>query len=253
MSAERPAEPVEGGGRSRLAIFDVDGTLVDTTALDEACYLTALQKVFDLQISEQGWSWDREPNVTDSGLLESVVNRRRGSSPSAQERLAFERTFVGLVKSALEEKPARQIVGAGALLEALQGAPDWEVAFATGGFASSARLKLVSAGLAGEALGGGPRLVGCDHSPVRSEIVARAASSFPHARDWVSIGDGPWDARTAAELGIGFVGVVPAGVASRQRAAHLGRLGATAVLTDYRDLGSVLATLERAASPRIQP
>jgi phosphoglycolate phosphatase-like HAD superfamily hydrolase len=55
----------------------------------------------------------------------------------------------------------------------------------------------------------------------------------------VSVGDGPWDATTAAELGMDFIGVGHEGHARR-----LIELGARAVVRDFADLPRFMDALE---------
>ena len=60
----------------------------------------------------------------------------------------------------------------------------------------------------------------------------------------VCIGDGVWDVRTAASLGLPCIGVGTAGRAERLAAA-----GATRVVPDFTDLEAVFNALEDATPP----
>ena len=60
----------------------------------------------------------------------------------------------------------------------------------------------------------------------------------------VSVGDAPWDVRTARSLGLPFVGIATGGLADRLRAE-----GAKTIVPDFSDAAAVLAALSSAASP----
>ena len=53
----------------RLIMFDVDGTLVDSTGFDEECFLKASEILFGIEISSD---WDTYKYATDIGILEEV-------------------------------------------------------------------------------------------------------------------------------------------------------------------------------------
>ncbi|MBI3191378.1 MAG: hypothetical protein HYZ36_01850 [Pedosphaera parvula] len=51
-----------------LVIFDIDGTLTETNAVDADCYVRALAEVFGFADVDTDWS--TYPHVTDSGGLQ---------------------------------------------------------------------------------------------------------------------------------------------------------------------------------------
>ena len=83
------------------------------------------------------------------------------------------------------------------------------------------------------------------------DLLARAAIARSEERNGrapftriVSIGDAPWDVRTAHRLGLPFVGV-----AVSESEVRLRREGAAHVLRDLDDAGDVLRMLEEARVP----
>ena len=69
-----------------LAIFDLDGTLTRTTAVDGRCFLSALRQIASGVDPDPDWS--AYPDVTDSGILVDVFSserefevRRRAEAP----------------------------------------------------------------------------------------------------------------------------------------------------------------------------
>jgi phosphoglycolate phosphatase-like HAD superfamily hydrolase len=139
----------------------------------------------------------------------------------------------------LEPGDGGQIPGAAAFLERLRGHPDWRIAVATGNFSRLALHKFRHAGITGFDL----PMATADDAPRRSDLirlaVARAqdewaVASFAHV---VSIGDAPWDLRTARELQMPFVAV---GDACGKRSS-----GST-IISDYTDADTVLLHLDNA-------
>ena len=153
-----------------LAIFDIDGTLTRTTALDDNCYVRAIEA--GLGVSGFDTDWANYAHATDSGLLEEIARRTLGRGPTPEEWLRVRRVFLELLAVAAGRAGAvTQVAGAGALLQLLA-ARGWGVALATGAWRPSATIKLSTAGLAWEGL---PLATADDHAE-RAEIVKRAAA-----------------------------------------------------------------------------
>ena len=227
---------------SRLAVFDIDGTLTDTNSVDEECFLRAVADVLGLDAA--GLCWFEVPHVTDSDLLRWLCRRYCGRTLRAGEAEATIGRFLALLQRELRSAPERfrPMPGALAALRLLRES-GWEVALATGGWEPSARLKLAAAGLAAEDL----PLASASDAPTRPEILELALRKTlePRGGDFsriVAIGDAIWDLEAAAALGWPFVGV-----ASGERASRLRAAGASIVLQDLADPQALRATLEAAA------
>ena len=130
-----------------LAIFDIDGTLTESVAVDEVCFVQAFWDV--LGIERINTNWLDYNFQTDSGLALEICRNHLGRDPSDAEISRLQSRFVALLCAAVEGdgKPIREIPGASALLKLLGAHPRWQVAIATGGWNVSARFKLASAGL----------------------------------------------------------------------------------------------------------
>jgi hypothetical protein len=63
-------------------IFDIDGTLCDTNAVDDECYRRAAAAVLDLPTSQIDWT--DAPHITDSGIARWLWERLRGRAPTPQ-------------------------------------------------------------------------------------------------------------------------------------------------------------------------
>src|SRR5262245_18277192 len=184
----------------RLAIFDVDGTLCDTCEVDDVCFCEVAAEMLGVPIPPA--SWKAAPDITDAGILAWLWRCHRGRGPTVEERAGFVAGFEVVLARELRRGADRfgAIPGAVGLLAHLAEA-GWDVAFATGGWGRTARLKLRAAGLPVE-----PLLASSDDSAHRPEIFRLAGEraalrdGVPHGRS-VLVGDGVWDVRVAAELG----------------------------------------------------
>lgn len=220
-----------------LVIFDVDGTLTRTCSLDGEAYERAFLEAFGVELPTASWASYR--NATDRGILEEALVSL-GLDPADPRGEAMQARFLTLLSEGLCDRGSiLQVPGASALLKRLQ-AEGYQLAIATGCWEASARLKLDRAGIH---VAGIP-LAASDGAPAREDILlgaVRAAGSH-HGRV-VYVGDGVWDVRTTARLGIAFVGVDCDGTGC------LGGLGAFEVLPNFEDLESFLRALARAMPP----
>jgi len=227
-----------------LAIFDIDGTLTNTNAVDDECFLRAIADVFEVDVGELDWS--DAPHVTDSAITQWLSEQHRGRGVDDDELDRLVDVFVDHLRAELERDPLRfsPIEGAVDLFPALRAA-GWDIAIATGGWGPSARLKLQAGRLEEPDL-----ILACGSDAIsREEIVrlARDRATSLHGVTYsrvVSIGDGVWDVRTAANLDMPFVGV-----GSGAREARLRSAGASVVLHDLQDRDEVLRALATAPVP----
>jgi len=231
---------------SRLAVFDIDGTLTDTNDVDDECFRRAVADIFALTHTSVDWS--DAPHITDSSLARWLCQTHCRRDASDAELARVTAHFVDLLRQELALVPARfaAIPGARGLFADLRAA-GWWVALATGGWFLSAVLKLRAAGLHEPEI----VLASASDALTRPEIFnlacQRAVENHrqPFARV-VFVGDAPWDVRTAAELGHAFVGV-------GRRAESLREAGATIVLSHFHDREAVLRALETADVPVPSP
>jgi phosphoglycolate phosphatase-like HAD superfamily hydrolase len=120
----------------------------------------------------------------------------------------------------------------------------WRIALATGGWETSARLKLAAIGFDTADL----VLTTSNDASTRPEIVQLAADKTREAYGpfdrVVSVGDAVWDVRTAVAGGWPFVGI-----ACGDRSRRLLEAGATSVLDDLVDAHALQAALMSATIP----
>lgn len=186
----------------RAAIFDIDGTLLESDVVDGKLYLEAVRHVLgDVRIRD---GWERYSRVTDAGILEEICD---------ENALRFDHTIstsvmgdfvTRLAAHVSAHGPFREIPGALRYLSGLRQRRDVRVAYATGAWRASAELKLAGAGFP---LNGIP-LASSDDHPDRTQIMLHALSQLEGPFESVTyFGDGVWDRQATAALGWEFVPV----------------------------------------------
>jgi beta-phosphoglucomutase-like phosphatase (HAD superfamily) len=83
-----------------LVVFDLDGTLTRTCAVDGDCYLRAFDKSFGVKDVDDKWS--EYEHVSDIGVMQEVFQSRFGRAPDPTEIEAFVECFVGLLRGRYE-------------------------------------------------------------------------------------------------------------------------------------------------------
>lgn len=228
-----------------LAVFDVDGTLLDNHACENECYAAALRDVLDLPTLDS--QWHKYEHVTDTGIAVEAFRRQFGLEPSAEQISATIVRFVTLLEAACEANASAivPIAGAEQILPILL-QRGWAVAIATGAWKRAAEFKL---GVAGVDCANVP-LASAEDGPARVTIIERALALAERRHGVerfgrvVSVGDGVWDVTAARSLRVPFVGI-----GAGRRAVRLSAEGAGVVLADFSDRDRVLEALEIASVP----
>lgn len=229
---------------SRLAVFDVDGTLTDTMGVDNECYRAAVAQA--LELDEAAIDWKGAAHVTDAGIFEWLCAAHQCEHLAASAGARARADFIERLRTALDVAPERFTAIPGAP-NAIRRLPDsgWSVAFATGGWGPSAKMKLRAADIPVNDV-----VFACaDDAVTRADIVRLAIARAEQHHDTtfdriVVLGDAPWDVRAAIELDLPFVGV-----GDGPRAERLWKHGAQAVIADYGDFAAFLDTLASARPP----
>jgi beta-phosphoglucomutase-like phosphatase (HAD superfamily) len=186
-------------------MFDIDGTLVDSTGFDGRIYAETADDVLGIAVDRD---WSTYPHVTDGGLLDEIMLRHGIADPDGTRHAAVKREFISRIGAYIQGEPqsVREIAGATALLASLRLRSDCRVAIATGGWRETARLKLRAAGFDPD----GVALASSCDAHRRTDIMemaARRAMEGEEPRRRTYFGDGAWDRRACAELGWDFVAI----------------------------------------------
>jgi len=214
-----------------LVIFDIDGTLCDSNAVDTRCFAKAFQQVFDVPIEDT--DWDHYETVTDAGITEALVQHHFQRAPTLEESQRFQDCFAGLLRDEREQNPGAfaEVPGARAMYNRLLKARQFVLGIATGAWPDSAMVKLKTMGL-------DIRNVWFSHSgryqtkaEILNDVIRQATGRFSvHIEKFkriVYLGDRPYDYRAAQKAGIGFIGV------DVEQSGRLKQEGVPHVLTDF--------------------
>ncbi len=183
-------------------VFDIDGTLLQSAAIDDALYKKSIESVLGpVQFRSSLADYDF---VTDSGILSQVLEDN-SIVPKPNPTVGVITQFVKLLESHIRDNgPFHEIPGARRLIDKLRMSKNHSVAIATGGWQESSELKLVSAGFD---LTDVPLATSSDSSD-REEIMKIALSRLGAEFESVSYyGDGPWDRDACRALGWNFIAV----------------------------------------------
>jgi len=188
----------------KAILFDIDGTLIESMAVDTELYFSSVVQVLGpVRVREALGDYD---HVTDSGILAQILDDN-GYAFDEQTAAAVKSLFVDKISRHIETRgPFVTIDGAVEFVARARATDDRRVAIATGGWRDSALLKLESAGFDID----GIPLVTSDDAPSRIEIMQTALARL--GGDFESVtyfGDAEWDRRACRSLGWNFVPVGP--------------------------------------------
>ncbi|MEM9208555.1 MAG: HAD family hydrolase [Pseudomonadota bacterium] len=184
-------------------VFDIDGTLIESMAIDSDLYFGAIEQVLgpvrfrDLNEYE---------HVTDDGILSQVFDDN-GIAQSAEITKSIKQLFVAGIRAHIDDDGGFPgIDGARRFFNTARESNCFKVAVATGGWRESACLKLQSADLD---IAGVP-MATSDDARSRVEIMQLALAKAGGEVDSVTyFGDADWDRRACSQLGWRFIPVGP--------------------------------------------
>ncbi len=212
-----------------LIVFDVDGTLVESDEFDGVLYAQAVRDVLDVAVDED---WSSYRHVTDSGILDEILDRHALEMDRSVAHASVRKAFVALVRDYLSDRSGRlpEVPGARTFVNRLIAHPEVTVAVATGGWRETAAMKLQAIGLDPEAL----HLSSASDAIRRIEIMQiaerRAMAGKPADRKFY-FGNQPWDRAASRKLGWEFIGI-------GEQVEHVPRF------EDFLDHESILEVLE---------
>jgi phosphoglycolate phosphatase len=233
---------VADAGR-RLALFDIDGTLLLAGDPDHIpCLEEALTKVFGRRVTLDGvpLGGNQERAIARAAARNAGVPEDRIAAGIDDVMAELARRFLARVG----DRSHRRLAGVPGSVEALA-ATGWDLGVLSGGARAVSRAKLAASGLDALFPVGS---FGCQHEE-RAELVPLALADWRLHHDspvdpasTVLIGDTPRDVEAARRAGCGVVAVAT----GRYSTAELRACGADAVLADLSDPTALVAACEAA-------
>jgi len=231
----------------KLVIFDIDGTLTQTSRVDEICFTRAFADTHGLEVLADHWI--DCPHVSDSGVTQHLFQYYFGRDPRDHESGVIKQRLVDLLEEhhRLDQSYFAEIPRAAETFNRLVEGRGWAKAIATGCWQPSAEMKLRAASINYQGVPGGFAEDGVARESIVDAAISRSRASYRRENfdRIVSVGDGVWDVRTAARLELAFIGV-----ASGARAEKLREAGAKHVIPDFEDADRFFECLEGAEAPR---
>jgi len=209
-------------------IFDIDGTLTNTTKVDDKCFIQAFKIVFGIDISNQDWS--ELKNVTDWGITEEIILKNWNRIPTEIEYEKMIAEFLTQLQSELNanQKQFQEIKGALNFIQYLKEKSNLAIGIATGGWEKSANLKLKSIGIDSAEF----VISNSNHFKTREGILSKTIRNLKE--NWnnkidriIYFGDGTWDFLTCEKLNIEFIGI------DNSKNNKLKEIGAKTIFNDF--------------------
>jgi len=184
-------------------MFDIDGTLVNSSKFDEYCYIQTAKELLGIEIPAD---INEFKHATDSGILDEIIDRFNVPGDKNQIHETFKKNLLKNMTEQITCNTDRieEIKGASKFLKYLQGLDHVKIAIATGCWEETARLKLDAANID---ITGLPFASSSDHY-IRTEIMKLAESRVMDSISFQSIiyfGDAVWDFEASNELGYEFM------------------------------------------------
>jgi beta-phosphoglucomutase-like phosphatase (HAD superfamily) len=222
-----------------IIIFDIDGTLTDTTKVDDKCFMKAFKNVFGIDISNQNWA--ELNNVTDWGITEELFLKHKNRMPNYTEYDRMISEFMSQLKSELirNKDQFKEIKGATNFFEFLTKKQNVKIGIATGGWEKSALLKLKTIGIEATKFVFSNSNHFKKREDILSDVIHRIKLKEKNKIDKVIyFGDGTWDYLTCEKLGIEFVGI------DYSKNNKLKKLGVKTIFNDFSNVDLIYENLE---------
>ncbi len=176
-------------------IFDIDGTLTQSTSFDATCLKEAVLNHADIEFKDD---WADYQHVTDSGILNEIIESYKLTKHKAELTRRIKSDFIELVHSHVQQQVVPEVSGAAAFIEFVKTKPDVRFGIATGGWGETAKLKLRSAGIDIN----GVDICSANDAISRVDIMKLAlAKSGAKPRSKITYyGDATWDKKACLEL-----------------------------------------------------
>lgn len=190
-----------------LAIFDIDGTLIDDRVPEggsDVHFLAAFRPLFGAKVGPDWSDWTSYRSSTSAGIFRELCERHLGRSPTTADTRTV-KTALAAAFAAPDAPPLVPVPGGDTILPRLVATGEWAVAIVTGNWREEAEAKLAAAGIDRA----GAPIFCSDDAEERPGILRRCLDDCGRDRfaRIVYVGDRPWDLAAADVHGLGFVRV----------------------------------------------
>ncbi|MCX7735514.1 MAG: HAD family hydrolase [Candidatus Kapabacteria bacterium] len=218
----------------KLIIFDIDGTLLNTTSIDDGCLLRTFKDLYSIIITEDEWvELKNQTTGTDIELSRLIFKTKFNRDPDSKEIEKIKKHFHQLLIFSFESQKEAftEIQGAKEIFNDLINKDDFVVGISTGSWKLSAMIKLRKINI----IPNGIPFSHADKFSSRIDIVKDTIyqAKLKHKTDKFDkifyVGDGIWDFKTTKEIGIDFIGIDSNGN------DLLNKMGASVVLENFAD------------------
>ncbi|MEE8288231.1 MAG: hypothetical protein V3R25_02330, partial [Nitrosomonadaceae bacterium] len=79
-------------------MFDIDGTLVQSSDLDDDCFIRAIEEILGIVIDEV---WSNYEHVTDKGILNEIIQSKGLNDQKDEIHEKVKNTFVRKIRKCL--------------------------------------------------------------------------------------------------------------------------------------------------------
>lgn len=221
----------------RLALFDIDGTLIRTDGVGTSAIHRALSEIFDCELRVDGYVLSGK---TDTQICLELMEAHGFTRDAVLDRLeAFRSVYVDRLTETLAARPPTVLPGVPTLLERLSYRDDVVLGLLTGNIERVAWMKLSLAGLDGHFAFGafGDCAASRDLLPPIAVGAAKVTTGLTYAgKDIVIVGDTPNDIRCGASLGVTAVAVAT----GRYTVEELEEAGADHVFDNLNEVEGVI-------------
>ncbi|MFT7588545.1 MAG: phosphoglycolate phosphatase-like HAD superfamily hydrolase [Limisphaerales bacterium] len=190
-----------------LLVFDIDGTLTDSTEVDDLCFIQTFSDLYNIDLRNTDWS--KFVHVTDWGMCYSILKLHTQRRPTKEEVDRIREYYCEMLKTQLIEKPTSitEVQGAIQFINFLQ-EKNCALAMATGAWGNSAKIKLGAGKIPVSEIPLSHSDLAWSRSSILEKAVQNACSK--HNRLFSKViyfGDGLWDQQTCTALSIPMVGI----------------------------------------------
>ncbi|WP_315981028.1 hypothetical protein [Aliamphritea spongicola] len=98
-------------------MFDIDGTLVESCAFDEHCYISAVKEITGHTLSSD---WHTYPHVTDSGVLQHFLVQLGLQNRFEDIHEQVKILFTDMISAHIQQTRIREIPGAASFIRYLK-------------------------------------------------------------------------------------------------------------------------------------